>query len=215
MKCYKPLSSESKKKYIELFAKATICEYFPNEYTEIKTQDRPDLLDTIQNIGIEVTQAINENYAKAINEFSLLGFETDKRKINKRLNILHKMNEKLDEYDTWNVISCTEENIINAIIKKNNKYDSYKCKTVDLFIYAVFLFHIPHSEERLKTFGNRMLLKMNDLNVKYRYIYLAVTGYIYRFDIRSANYVVKEFPNEKATDLGFTVRKYIENKVYE
>ena len=56
----------TKLKYDECYAKLILEEYFSDRYGDLQLQDKPDLFDVENNIGIEVVLAVDEKRNEAM-----------------------------------------------------------------------------------------------------------------------------------------------------
>ena len=123
----------------EIRALVLLKTLYPNIYTEIIKDERPDLKDFLENVGIEVTCATYDIKDALINNFK-------NKKYNKNTNLINKIkkdkepcgvsvnSEKIIAVTYWNNISCFIERLkdkLNKLIeyKKINTFDLY-----DLYI---------------------------------------------------------------------------------
>ena len=121
---------------------------FPGEYEQMEHGDKPDLQDSINHIGIEVTAAVLEDDIKA----SRLLAEIDDNSSERQMESIEKISQCCYEYhNTDGIKSITKgggasdsdkECFCNAIIKKSKKADNYK-KDYKRLGLAVILFETP------------------------------------------------------------------------
>ena len=52
--------------FYEIFAKISLQNVFPDEFSNLTLSDRPDLIDDTRKLGIEVTYATNEKEEKCL-----------------------------------------------------------------------------------------------------------------------------------------------------
>ena len=99
----------TEKTYYECLAKLILENVFPNNYHDIKLQDRPDLVN-FDGSGIEVTRAMYEGSGEASRMFQIVKNKTTKTADPRAL-------KKLDQLGYNTIRSSTDQ--IYAYVSKN------------------------------------------------------------------------------------------------
>ena len=204
-----PLRNRERKMFREIYAKYVLEYLFPNEYAILIHQDRPDLLDNIKNIGIEVTQAINQESAAVMNNWNMSFCEPIERKRKEHIKRVEYYDKKYHhDIKFWKEDACNLKEIYNAINHKNKKYKTYPYEVMDLFVDTADNY-IVENENELDELAETVLMIIKELNVLYRYVYLNITGYVYRFDTMKQNYKLYIFSPEKSFELMEKTKEFI------
>lgn len=204
----KPLTNKDATNFTEIFALLTLKLLFPDLYGLLAHKDRPDIIDITNNVGIEVTQGVNPVMAAAIHEWRLSFEETNPIKG----AIRHKKMEKYGEpfqggIQSWSRPLVSRKNILNAIKKKAGKFSSYNMDVIDLFVDTDFAYSVDKRE--LNEIGTDIQERLKPLNIKYRYIYILTTNFLFQFNINSQIFKIVSYPSSKQEEVGSDVRKII------
>lgn len=204
----KPLTNKDATNFTEIFALLTLKLLFPDLYGLLAHKDRPDIIDITNNIGIEVTQGVSSTMAAARHEWRLSLEETDPIKKAIRHEKMKKYGEPFQgRIQGWSRPLVTRENILNAIKKKAGKFSSYNMDVIDLFVDTDFAYSVDKRE--LDEIGTDIQERLQSLNIKYRYIYIITTNFLFQFNINSQTFKIVSYPSSKQTEVGFDVRKII------
>ena len=130
-------------KYYEYYAKGILENALPEEYHDIKMQDRPDLIN-YDSRGIEVTRAMYCGYGEASKMFQLIKNKpvaVANRRALKRLielgyRIIKLPNGLIAGYGLKEAVWESNREIEYCFTSKQKKIDSYKCDNMELFIFA-------------------------------------------------------------------------------
>ena len=90
---HKPLPSHTKLRYEECYAKEFLEFLYPNKYKDLAIRDKPDLYDSINDVGIEVVEAENERKKEAVKLWYTMHFL-----YNKQLKLTGKVESVAKKY---------------------------------------------------------------------------------------------------------------------
>lgn len=143
------ISSELVKKSQEYRVLAVLRYLFPGKYEQMKQGDKPDLQDSINHIGIEVTSAVQADDMKAnrvLAEFDDASSEKLPKDLDKIINCGYNINIIYGKMSIIRSGTADSEKtcLQNAIIKKCKKADKYKEDYARISL-AVLLPEIPTS----------------------------------------------------------------------
>lgn len=93
----RPLPSHTKLDYDECYAKVILEKFYPDRYVDLLLDDKPDLRDTSNGIGIEVTSAIPQNEQEAMSLACEIPY-LEKEKQDKRIAYLKKKGYNYTQY---------------------------------------------------------------------------------------------------------------------
>lgn len=77
---HKPLPSHTKLRYEECYAKEFLEFLYPNKYKDLEIRDKPDLYDSINDVGIEVVEAENERKKEAVKLWYTMPYVSENKK---------------------------------------------------------------------------------------------------------------------------------------
>lgn len=80
---HKPLPSHTKLRYEECYAKEFLEFLYPNKYKDLAIRDKPDLYDSINDVGIEVVEAENERKKEAVKLWYTMLYVSENKKTTK------------------------------------------------------------------------------------------------------------------------------------
>lgn len=220
MESDKPDLRHRKLDYQECWAKILLERYFPEEYSNLELSDRPDLLDKLHHIGIEVTNAVPEKEQRAISLASRIPYDQEKIK-QKNLALLDKEDYKYTDYGlfhpsqswSWNNrdrldFSCTPYQLLFDIVRKkvallNSKnYKNYP--RYDLYVRSELFI--------MNDFLPDIIEELFAINVgarSYTMIYLLTLEDIVCFDMVQKTYRCVEIKG-KLNDIGPLAMKMVE-----
>lgn len=82
---HKPLLSHTKLRYGECYAKEFLEFLYPNQYKDLAIRDKPDLYDSINDVGIEVVEAENERKKEAVKLWYTMLYVSENKKQQNRI----------------------------------------------------------------------------------------------------------------------------------
>lgn len=182
------MKKKDSKIYYEKRAQLTLIYNFSSSIysTEIKLQDRPDLYDSINNVGIEVTRSFYDNDA----EISSLGTKCTNKHIaqvdENRMKYIKSLEGELFEIDQYIYGCCfpahwvTSTVIKNSYIKKIKKLNQghYRsCTHYDLYIYSPGFDEFE--ENHINNFMSEILKIQKNYNKRFRNVYIDDETVIY------------------------------------
>lgn len=194
----------TKLKYDECFAKLILEEYFSDRYGDLQLQDKPDLFDRKNNIGIEVVRAVDKDR----NEAMMLWTKMPEKNSQQQKRAIERMEQLGEEYQggfqCWSSMEYPYELsrsplqlFVKALAKKVNllNKNQYKeCDRYDLFVNSeLYIQHELLSElfEQIKGVNNKAK--------KFSFVYLYGQQTIVEFDFIHNKYSVSK--DEKQTEL--------------
>ena len=210
----KPLRNKEDTDYTEMYALEVLQQLFPLKYRKLRHGDKPDIYDEFQSVGIEVTVAVNPKMAAAMNEWNLSFYEDSEEKKNERRRKMERYGECFQGgIQVWKHMPCKEEDIINIIQAKANKFENYAhFKTVDLYVETLGNYSLVDYGDEPADFGNSMMKKIREIKVQFRYVYIEIIDYVYCFDVKNNTYMIYPFPSDESAKIGIIVRKEILDK---
>lgn len=171
------LYGHTKLKYEECYAKIVLEYCFPQKYGNLLIEDKPDLYDKANDIGIEVTTAVNHDLQEARSLWSKMASKrpVQQEKDKGRMHQLHYdyqggvQNWGTTEYDKG-ADSQAFDIVYKAIeykLQKLNQAGLYKyCRRYALFIES----ELAMEKEWLDAFAR----KINNISFEYSKIYGAI-----------------------------------------
>ena len=194
----------TKLKYDECFAKLILEEYFSDRYVDLQLQDKPDLFDGKNDIGIEVVRAVDQDR----NEAMMLWAKMPEKNPQQQKRAIERMKQLGEEYQEgmklWkpvdyplNLKDSPLQHFIKAVGKKVDKLNQnqYKeCDRYDLFVYSSIYIQpelLSELFEQIKVINNK--------EKKYSFIYFYGQKTIVEFDFIYNKYMLKN--DERQTDL--------------
>lgn len=216
----RPLPSHTKLDYDECYAKVILEKFFPEKYVDLQIADKPDLRDTPNNIGIEVTSAIPQNEQEALSLACKIPY-LEKQEQNKRIAYLKGKGYSYSEYvmahpgrgyawvgleypdikDTW----CNDFLLaVETKMKKLNNGGYAPMAQYDLFVNSELFIDDWMPDELLK-----VLIKYSQQDVCYSFIYLLALNGLFVFDLKKQKVLLVE-TDGKLYGLGVLARKMVE-----
>ena len=210
-----PLPEHTKINYEECFVKLLLEDMFPERYQNLILTDKPDLIDEIHNIGIEITSAIPKHRQEAFNLWRTMPYQSEERQSKRKERMKQlgaeyqagtqiwpvlgelELKEELDE-----LFGCFE----NKIRKLNNghytQHDRY-----DLFIISELWL-----DDKDYTMILQEFTKKNNLNLGYTLVYLVTLDNICIFHLYEKKYTTVEVSHQKSYEWAVKARQLIETR---
>lgn len=171
------LPEHTKLKYGECYAKVVLEHCFPQKYSNLLIEDKPDLYDKANDTGIEVTTAVNHDLQEARSLWSKMASKrpVQQEKDKERMHQLHYdyqgrvQSWGVTEYDKGadsNAFSVVYEAIESKLKKLNQKGLYKECQSYALFVES----ELTMEKEWLDVF----VQKIRSTSVEYSEIYSTV-----------------------------------------
>ena len=187
----------TKLKYDECFAKLILEEYFSDRYGDLQLQDKPDLFDRKNNIGIEVVRAVDGRR----NEAMMLWTKMPEKNPQQQKRAIERMEQLGEEYQegikSWKPVSyplnlkdSPLQHFIKAVEKKVDKLNQnlYKeCSRYDLFVNSSIYIQPELLSELLE-----QIKSINCREKRYSFIYFYGQKTIVEFDFVHNKYTLKK-----------------------
>lgn len=195
-------NKKSEKYYYENKAKLILIKLFTDTYSEdIKHNDKPDLYDDTNSIGIEVTRAF------------ISPIFPEQQSLWKNKKIL-RVNEKGKAEYKRNHISyaCIENKILVQMFWVSTKYllDSFTAKLnklnadiydelkhYDLFIYSQEI----NDKEDMPPLLDKMIMLQANTNYQYRMVYILDRDIIYCYNLFTKTFSTKQIDSNILNDI--------------
>lgn len=184
------IPEHTKLKYEECYAKVVLEYCFPQKYCDLLIEDKPDLYDKANDIGIEVTMATSHDLQEARSLWSKMPNKNpaQQEKDKERMHQLHYdyqgrvQSWGVTEYDKGadsNVFSVVYE-AIESKLKKLNQKDLYKeCQSYALFVES----ELTMEKEWLEVFVQKIKNISDGYSKKYSTVYFVAQNSIVEIDI--------------------------------
>lgn len=176
----KPLPDHTKLRYEECYAKAFLEFYYPNKYFNLEIQDKPDLYDSINEIGIEVVEAEETRKKEAEKLWYTMPYVSEGKQQKNKERMKQLGEEYMGNIQVWNrsivydrdVDSQPFDVVYKVIKQKLNKLNcgKYKlCKQYELFVYSELMIR--------KEWHEKMLKRLADISAEYelQYCYIHIS----------------------------------------
>lgn len=207
------------KKYYEKKAQLTLMQKFNNIYSIIIIDDKPDLIDTKNHYGIEVTRAFYDNYGeinglseKCINK-SIDDIPPELLKKIKKLGA-HPIEIKNVCYGVayparWCSNDCIEKCFLNKI-KKLNEGKYSKMKFYDLYIFSQGFDEFEFCDIE------KILIKISQMQekstYKFRYVFIDDETSIYQCDLITNSLLQQKIEKKELHKINVEAKNYAMNK---
>lgn len=203
----------TKLKYDECFAKLILEEYFSDRYGDLQLQDKPDLFDRKNNIGIEVVRAVDKDR----NEAMMLWVKMPEKNPQQQKRAIERMEQLGEEYQggfqCWSSVEYPYELsrsplqlFVKALAKKVNllNKNQYKeCSRYDLFVNSSIYIQPELLSELFE-----QIKSINCREKRYSFVYFYGQKTIVEFDFVHNKYTLKK--DGRQADLVNMARKMIE-----
>jgi len=208
----KPLTSRSRKKYVEFLALGILQYCNRDLYDGFNVHDAPDISDGNKLIGIEVTEAVTKEMAQIEGEYVKYRLENRLEEKERRKQIIERNGAKIDALGlTYPVKDSDIEKLIfqDAIRKKMEKLELYRkqgFKKIGLFVFYDEP-PIPITLEELKYCFDEVLNKYED---KYDVIYFGFSCGLIEYNIPLNDIWVKPIERTAYNKLQYEARLKVE-----
>lgn len=211
----KPLPEHTKLRYEECYAKVFLEHFYPNEFCNLIIQDKPDLYDCKNEVGIEVVEAKEQRKKEA----EKLWYTMPYVPVEKKKKNIGRMKQLGEEYtggvQFWGTIIYDEgidskpfdvlyESII-CKLKKLNKGNYQLCRRYELFVCSELMV--------IEEWNRKLLERLEELSsgysLKYNRIYLLSQEYLCLFDIQEHKFYNVNIEKEQKL-LANQARKLVE-----
>lgn len=194
----------TKRKYDECFAKLILEEYFSDRYGDLQLQDKPDLFDVENNIGIEVVLAVDEKR----NEAMTLWAKIPEKNPQQQKRAIERMKQLGEEYQggvqCWSSVEYPYDLsrsplqlFVKALVKKANLLNKNQYKECDR--YDLFVNSSIYIQPELLSELFEQIKSINNKGKKYSFIYFYWQKTIVEFDFIHNKYSVSN--DEKQAEL--------------
>lgn len=209
-----PLSAEQRKHFQELFALAVLRYFEPNRFVEYVKADAPDLQCKSTMSGVEVTIATAKDEAAVSGDHVKYRLTNDEGKKSLLKSKIEKRGGKVDEYGISYPVKTMPmeyEAIRNAIVRKNNKLNSYKekgYKEMGLFVLYEEPIFSTWTEEKFK-----QLFEDTKATPSYDVIYLCSSNVLFTYRYADKTLKMYSMPREDREALGAIVRMTVDGEI--
>lgn len=213
----KPLPNHTKLRCEECYAKILLEYFYPNKYCGLIVQDKPDLYDKCNNIGIEVVEAADKQ-RKVLEKlwYTMPYVSKTKQEINKK--IMEDAGEPYNEgFQIWNRPIIYDKNIdskpfevlYNAIkqkLKKLNCGGYKKCEHYELFVCSELMIRNEWNDKMLK----RMIDISSGENLQYEWVHISAQDSLCSYSIKDNKVMVFDIERRVQKMLANQARKIVE-----
>lgn len=211
----KPLPDHTKLRYEECYAKVFLEYFYPNEFCNLIIQDKPDLYDCKNDIGIEVVEAEEQRKKEAVKLWYTMPYVSEQEKV-KNIDRMKQLGEEyMGGFQVWSTISYDKDidskpfKVLYAALNRKLqklKTGNYKlCKSYELFIYSELMIR--------KEWHEKMLARLIDIStkysLKYEQIHIATQDSLCLYNIQENTFKSCDI-TEKKKELAFQARKLVE-----
>lgn len=190
---YEPLDKKEYDYIDEYFAKIVLEHLFPQKYSNLNKDEKPDLQDLQNNTGVEVTSAISGDWRRFIKFTDRIDYpDKYSRNIESYKKALE--NDKVITESLYianpivyksNSTNCIEQPpyrmIIDKFLEKNNKLNGGNYKVFNennLYIRTILHFDDNVCQRLLDTF-----IENNNLTHKFKNVYILAVNCLYNYDL--------------------------------
>ena len=176
----KPLPDHTKLRYEECYAKAFLEFYYPNKYSNLVMQDKPDLCDFTNDIGIEVVEAVEKSRKEAVKLWYTMPYVSEDKQLRNKDRMKQLGEEYNEGFQFWNWVEIYDKNIdlepfevmyeaIKQKLYKLNHVGYRKCRQYELFVYSELMIR--------KEWHEKMLKRLADISAEYelQYCYIHIS----------------------------------------
>lgn len=211
----KPLPEHTKLRYEECYAKVFLEYFYPNEFCNLIIQDKPDLYDCKNDIGIEVVEAEEQRKKEAAKLWYTMPYVSEQEKVKNKDRMKQLGEEYMGGFQVWSTISYDKDidskpfKVLYAVLNRKLqklKTGNYKlCKSYELFIYSELMIR--------KEWHEKMLARLIDIStkysLKYEQIHIATQDSLCLYNIQENTFKFCDI-TEKQKELAFQARKLVE-----
>lgn len=176
----KPLPDHTRLRYEECYAKVFLEFYYPNKYSDLIIQDKPDLYDSINEVGIEVVEAEEAVKKETFKLWYTMPYVSECKQQKNKERMKQLGEEYTEGIQVWNRLIIYDRDVdsqpfdvaFNAVKQKLNKLNcgKYKlCRQYELFIYSELMIR--------KEWHEKMLKRLADISAEYelQYCYIHIS----------------------------------------
>ncbi len=219
---WRPLKKHTKLDYDECHAKLILEKYFPQQYSDLRLSDCPDLRDESRNVGIEVTLANDSKDEEAWSLGSDIHYcQLDEKTKCKKLKRLDQLGYQYKgecmigpghQYPSRGPDPLPIEKtpclyFINAVSEKLKKLNSGNYAVLSR--YDLFVESQVRIEDWMLPKLLDKLISLSVYKINYTFIYLSALNGLFVFDLATKEY--KYFEREEGLwGLGELARKMVE-----
>lgn len=212
----KPLPDHTKLRYEECYAKAFLEFYYPNKYSNLVMQDKPDLCDFTNDIGIEVVEAVEKPRKETVKLWYTMPYVSEDKQLRNKDRMKQLGEEYNESFQFWNWVEIYDKNIdsepfevmyeaIKQKLYKLNHVGYRKCRQYELFVYSELMIR--------KEWHEKMLARLIDIStkysLKYEQIHIATQDSLCLYNIQENTFKFCDI-TEKQKELAFQARKLVE-----
>lgn len=211
----KPLPEHTKLRYEECYAKVFLEYFYPNEFCNLIIQDKPDLYDCKNDIGIEVVEAEEQRKKEAVKLWYTMPYVSEQEQVKNKDRMKQLGEEYMGGFQVWSTISYDKDidskpfKVLYAVLNRKLqklKTGNYKlCKSYELFIYSELMIR--------KEWHEKMLARLIDIStkysLKYEQIHIATQDSLCLYNIQENTFKFCDI-TEKQKELAFQARKLVE-----
>ena len=192
----KPLPEHTKLRYEECYAKVFLEYFYPNEFCNLIIQDKPDLYDCKNDIGIEVVEAEEQRKKEAVKLWYTMPYVSEQEKVKNKDRMKQLGEEYMGGFQVWSTISYDKDidskpfKVLYAVLNRKLqklKTGNYKlCKSYELFIYSELMIR--------KEWHEKMLKRLADISAEYElqycYIHISTQDSLCSYGIKDNKFIV-------------------------
>lgn len=192
----KPLPDHTKLDYDECYAKVILEDVFPTRYTNLSIEDKPDLIDNVDCIGVEVTNSVSQKRRELLKLWYMIPYIDEQQKEKNIERMLQLGVEYTGGIQSWPNIGHSKQisDFFDTFEKKVQKLNNSQYVTLeryDLFVISELFLTLEELSEMLIE-----LQKRNISQLKYSYVYLFYLEGIVEFDLKKGEYRIVEYGNQ-------------------
>ena len=184
-----PLPDHTKKDYYECYAKIVLEELYPEEFVNLKIEDKPDLQTNDGKWGVEVTNAKDQDQINAESLYVKISYNKIRDKT-KALKIIKRCGCKIEGgilsgkvgTDSFDLILSAFDKKLNLLNGKEYRYFSWNCLFIFSYIYA-------NNEMIMKAIQN-MQQKQIDIEKKFYKVFVLVPGNCFCLNLYAGSYEI-------------------------
>lgn len=192
----KPLPDHTKLDYDECYAKVILEDVFPTRYANLLIEDKPDLIDNVNCIGVEVTNSVSQKRRELLKLWYMIPYIDEQQK-EKNIERMRQLGvEYTGGIQSWPSIGHSKQisDFFDTFEKKVQKLNNSQYVTLeryDLFVISELFLTLEELSEMLIE-----LQKRNISQLKYSYVYLFYLEGIVEFDLKKGEYRIVEYGNQ-------------------
>lgn len=211
----KPLPEHTKLRYEECYAKVFLEYFYPNEFCNLIIQDKPDLYDCKNDVGIEVVEAKEQRKKEAEKLWYTMPYVSEQEQVKNKDRMKQLEEEYMGGVQFWKPISYDKDidsepfDVLYAVLnRKLQKLETgnYKsCKSYELFVYSELMIR--------KEWHEKMLTRLIDISTKYslnyQRIHVETQDSLCLYNIQENTFKFWDI-TEKQKELAIQARKLVE-----